>query len=314
MIIMIAIGFIILILGAHWMVKGATSLAKKYKVSDLAIGLTIVAFGTSAPELVVNAFASLGGSSEIVLGNVIGSNNFNLFIILGLVGMVYPVKVQSTTVWREIPVSLFVTLFFLTLTIDVMGVGVQVISRFDATVLLAGFALFLFYVYKQMKSEEPNSVGYSSRSSIVIWGGIIFGLTGLIAGGQLVVQNSVDLAKNLGISEKVIGMTIIAAGTSLPELITSLVAALKRNSDIAIGNIIGSNIFNVLLVIPISAVVRPIVYNAKFNWDITILLAGTLVLFVAMFTGKKQKLDRWEAALLFLFYVGYTVYLIWSMK
>ena len=314
MIIMIAIGFIILILGAHWMVKGATSLAKKYKVSDLAIGLTIVAFGTSAPELVVNAFASLGGSSEIVLGNVIGSNNFNLFIILGLVGMVYPVKVQSTTVWREIPVSLFVTLFFLTLTIDVMGVGVQVISRFDATVLLAGFALFLFYVYKQMKSEEPNPVGYSSRSSIVIWGGIIFGLTGLIAGGQLVVQNSVDLAKNLGISEKVIGMTIIAAGTSLPELITSLVAALKRNSDIAIGNIIGSNIFNVLLVIPVSAVVRPIVYNAKFNWDITILLAGTLVLFVAMFTGKKQKLDRWEAALLFLFYVGYTVYLILSMN
>ncbi|MBU1100293.1 MAG: calcium/sodium antiporter [Bacteroidetes bacterium] len=308
--ILIVVGFSALIFGANWLVDGASALAKKHRISDLAIGLTIVAFGTSAPELVVNSVASVDGLSDIILGNVIGSNNFNLFFILGLVGLIYPITVQSSTAWREIPISLIVTVILFALANNFFLNQTYEISRLDGVILFSLFILFLYYVFKQMKTEENLVISYKQKSNTKICGLMSAGLAGLIIGGKLVVDNSVDVATNLGISQKIVGLTIIAAGTSLPELVTSIVAAIKKNSDIAIGNVIGSNIFNILLILSFSSFIRPINFNQNFNQDIAILFGGTVFLIIAMITGKRKKLDRWEAGILLGFYLIYTVYLV----
>jgi cation:H+ antiporter len=309
-VLFVIIGFVSLIFGANWLVDGASALAKKYKVSDLVIGLTIVAFGTSAPELVVNSIASVKGYSDIVLGNILGSNNFNLFIILGLSGLILPIKVQSSTAWKEIPISLFVSVLLLFMLNDFVFTGTSYSSRLDGLILLVLFLLFLFYVFNQMKNDPQTVTTENQKSAVKIWGLIIIGLGGLILGGQLVVVNSVEIANTLGVSEKIIGLTIVAAGTSLPELVTSIVAATKKNSDIAIGNVIGSNIFNILLILSISSLIRPIEYNPKFNLDLLILIGGTIFLFTSMLTGQRKRLDRWEAGILFGFYIIYTTYLV----
>lgn len=303
-------GLISLILGANWLVNGASALAKKYKVSDLVIGLTIVAFGTSAPELVINSFASFKGNTDIVLGNILGSNNFNLFIILGFSGLIYPIKVQASTAWKEIPISLFVTILIFLLLNDFIFPGNTSMSRIDSIFILILFCLFLFYVFNQMKTESNKITIDNKKSNFKIWTLIIIGLGGLILGGQLVVDYSIKIASILGISEKIIGLTIIAAGTSMPELVTSIVAASKKNSDIAIGNVIGSNIFNLLFIFSISGLIMPIEYNSKFNLDFYVLIGGTVFLITAMLTGKRKELDRWEALLLIGFYVIYTSFLI----
>jgi cation:H+ antiporter len=308
--LLIVVGFFALIYGANWLVDGAAALARKYKVSDLVIGLTIVAFGTSAPELVVNSIASVNGYSDIVLGNIIGSNNMNLFLILGLTGLIFPISVQSSTARKEIPISLFAALLLLFLLNDFRFTGLTSASRLDGLVLMALFGLFLYYVFLQMKKDPVVEEHHKPLSTFSIWRLIVFGLTGLILGGRLVVVNSVSVAEALGISEKIIGLTIVAAGTSLPELVTSVVAATKKNTDIAIGNIIGSNIFNILLILSVSSLINPITYNVRFNTDLYILIGGTLMLLLFMLTGKRRVLDRWEAGLLFGFYILYTTHLI----
>ncbi len=310
--VLIVVGFVALIYGANWLVDGAAALARKYKVSDLVIGLTIVAFGTSAPELVVNSIASVNGYSDIVLGNIIGSNNMNLFLILGLTGLIFPISVQSSTARKEIPISLLAALLLLLLLNDFRFTGLTSASRLDGLVLMALFGLFLYYVFLQMKKDPAVVVEehHKPLSTFSIWRLIVFGLAGLILGGRLVVVNSVSVAEALGISEKIIGLTIVAAGTSLPELVTSVVAATKKNTDIAIGNIIGSNIFNILLILSVSSLINPITYNVRFNTDLYILIGGTLMLLLFMLTGKRRVLDRWEAGLLFGFYILYTTHLI----
>jgi len=308
--ILIVVGFLGLIFGANWLVEGASSLAKKNNIPDLVIGLTIVAFGTSAPELVVNSVASVDGLSDIILANVVGSNNFNLFIILGIAGLIYPITVQSSTAWREIPISLLITLVLLVLANNFFINQNLEISRLDGIILLLLFFGFLYYMFKQIKTEKVELVAYKPQSNLKIWGFILIGFAGLIIGGKLVVDNSIEIATDLGISQKIIGLTIIAVGTSLPELLTSIVAALKKNSDIAIGNVIGSNIFNILLILSVSSFINPVKYNPIFNLDFAILIGGTLFLILAMFTGKRKKLDRWEALLLVLFYSSYTIYLV----
>ena len=308
--LLIIVGFASLIFGANWLVDGASSLAKKNNVSDLVIGLTIVAFGTSAPELVVNSVASINGLSDIVFGNIIGSNNFNLFIILGIAGLIYPITVQSSTAWREIPISLIVAILLFVLANDFFIDQNPEISRIDGIILIVGFICFLYYVFSQLKQDKTEVIANEIKSNYKIWGLVVFGIAGLVIGGKLVVDNSIDIATELGVSQKIIGLTIIAVGTSLPELVTSIVAALKRNSDIAIGNVIGSNIFNILLILSISSFVNPIKYNANFNQDLLILIGGTIFLIIAMFTGKRKKLDRWEALILLSFYLFYTSYLI----
>lgn len=308
---LVLVGFVFLIKGADWMVNGSTLLAKKNRIPDLVIGLTIVAFGTSAPELVVNTVASYENHSDIVLGNIIGSNNFNLFMILGIVGLIFPIAVQSSTVWKEIPISFFAAVVFLVLANGYFFSDQVGLSRMDGGILLILFLLFLFYIYKQMRTTDMASESVViTTSNYKIGGLIVLGLIGLVIGGKLIVDNAVTIASDLGVSEKIIGLTIIAAGTSLPELMTSVVAAMKKNSDIAIGNIIGSNIFNIFLILSVSSLVHPITYSSVFNTDIYLLLGGTLFLFLAMFMSKKKTLERWESAILLLVFIGYTTYLV----
>lgn len=308
--ILIIVGFTSLIFGANWLVDGASALAKKNNISDLVIGLTIVALGTSAPELVVNSVASYNGFSDIIFGNIIGSNNFNLFIILGIAGLIYPITVQSSTAYKEIPISLVATILLLMLANNFFMENITEISRLDGLILLLCFLGFIYYVFSQLKRDIPEAITVKHMSNYKIWGLITFGVAGLIIGGKLVVENSIDVATELGVSQKIIGLTIVAAGTSLPELVTSVIAAIKKNSDIAIGNVVGSSIFNILLILSVSSLISPIEYNSNFNQDLFVLIGGTVFLIVAMFIGKKNKLDRLEAFLLLAFYLGYTAYLV----
>lgn len=311
-ILLLVLGFVILIKGADWLVDGASALARKFRVSDLAIGLTVVAFGTSMPELVVNVFASAKGEADIVFGNIIGSNNFNLFAILGITGLISPLIVQSSTVWKEIPLSLVAAMILFLLSNSFFGQE-AILSRADSIMLLLFFSFFLFYVFKQLKTDlTQQDVKHKELPVVKIWLYIIAGLAFLVLGGRLVVVNSVQLAELLGISKTIIGLTIVAAGTSLPELATSVVAAVKKNNDIAVGNIIGSNIFNIFFILGISSLIKPVAFDPKFNTDLYLLGAGTVVLFIAMFSGGKRKLDRWEAGLLLGVYVAYTFYLVRS--
>ena len=312
-IIFLLAGLLLLIKGADWLVEGASTVARKKGISNLAIGLTIVAFGTSAPELVVNVVASLENHQDIVFGNIIGSNNFNLFVILGIVGLITPLAVQVSTVSKEIPIS-FLAAIMLFVMANAFFTSEAVLSRIDGIILLMFFALFLFYVYRQLKLD-PEITRVTELNKIdlpgwKIWGLIIIGLVALVIGGRLVVNSAIDMATAWGISEKLIGLTIVAAGTSLPELATSVVSAIKKNNDIAVGNIIGSNIFNIFFILGISSIVRPIPFAVIFNNDLYLLFGGTIFLFLVLFIGGKRTLNRWKAALLLITFLIYTGYLI----
>jgi cation:H+ antiporter len=309
--LLLIFGLVLLIKGAQWMVDGASALAKRYNVSDLAIGLTVVAFGTSAPELVVNVIASSQSHHDIVFGNVLGSNIANVFLVLGITGLIYPLAVQSRTIWREIPMSLFAAVLLFFLANNFFLSASPVLSRGNGMFLFGMFLLFMYYMYTQLKFDSsPVETVTKQMSSFKTWAFIVIGLAGLVAGGKLVIDHAVIIATELGVSEKIIGFTIVAIGTSLPELATSVVAALKKNTNIAVGNIVGSNIFNIFLIISVSSMVKPISFNRIFNTDFYFLTAGTLFLFAAMFMGGRKKLDRWEAAVLLLAYIGYTGWLV----
>ncbi|MBP7838907.1 MAG: calcium/sodium antiporter [Bacteroidales bacterium] len=307
-------GLVLLIKGADWLVNGASALAKKYNVSDLVIGLTVVAFGTSAPEMVINVFASAQNHQDIVFGNVIGSNLFNLFAILGISGIIFPLTVQNNTIKKEIPISFLAIIAIFILANDHLFYNsTNVMSRSDGIILFIFFCFFLFYIYKQIKNKSDITDTQVKQLSVLkITLLIIFGLGGLVVGGKLVINSAVDIAKALGVSKKIIGLTIVAAGTSLPELATSVVATVKKNCDIAVGNIIGSNIFNIFLILSVSSLVRPIKYDISFNNDLYVLAGGTLFLFIAMFTGKRKTLDRWEAMILLIAYIIYILLIIYK--
>lgn len=311
--LLLFLGFALLIKGADYLVKGASALARKFNVSELVIGLTIVALGTSAPELVVSIVSSTKGLNEVVYGNVIGSNIFNLFLILGVSAVIFPIVVQRSTIKVEIPYSLLaVLLVFLLVNDELLWDSKNYFSRTDAIILLAFFSIFMYYIFKNMKNETTqSSVDNKPKQAMgVLILMIIGGLLGLVFGGQMVVDNAVVIARSFSLSDKLIGLTIIAAGTSLPELATSAVAAYRKNSDISIGNVVGSNIFNLLFVLGISGVISPMDYNPNLNVDIYVLIAGTVLLFV-LFLGKTSKLTRGEALLLLLGYIAYVAYLIW---
>lgn len=310
---LLIVGFAILIKGADFLVDGASSLAKRLNVSDLMIGLTVVAFGTSAPELTVNLFASAEGMTDAMFGNIIGSNIFNLLFILGVAGIIYPLSVQRTTVKYEIPYSLFCALLLYFLVNDVMFFGGEAnsLSRVDAVVLLLFFGLFMMYIIRQSKKEEASD---EEVKSMAMWKSILFvslGLGMLIGGGKLVTDNAIGIAEAFGLSEKLIGLTILAAGTSLPELATSAIAAFRRKTDIAIGNVVGSNIFNILLILGINGSIRNVPYNNALNVDFFVVMGGSVALLLFMFTYKKHKLDRIEAVMFLMAFIVYTIYLFY---
>lgn len=313
--LLIIVGFVMLIKGADFLVNGASSLAKRYNVSDIAIGLTVVAMGTSAPELVVNIISGSSGHQDVVFGNIIGSNIFNMFLILGIASVIYPLTVQKNALWKEVPYSLFATIVFFVLANDMMFFGAEenTISVLDGGILLLLFIGFLAYVFINMKRtgdyggdmEEIEMFG-SGKTTIMI----LAGIAGLSFGGKMIVDNAIEVAHTFNVSEKLIGLTILAAGTSLPELATTAVAAFHKKSDLAVGNIVGSNIFNLLLVLGATATLNaPLGFDAILNTDLYIVMIGTVMLFIFMFTLKKYKLDREEGVLYLIGFVLYSAFL-----
>lgn len=312
--LLLVVGFVILIKGADFLVDGSASIAKKYNISNLAIGLTVVAFGTSTPELLVNVMSSVKGYNDAAFGNVIGSNILNLLLILGISGLIYPLVVQRNTVSFEVPLSLIAAIVLFIVVNDslIWGNSENVLSRIDALILLICFGLFMFYIARTMKNGLSEDEGtpvkiYSAWLSVFF---IVLGLALLVGGGSLVVDNAVTIAKHYGLSEKLIGLTILAAGTSLPELATSAVAAYRKNTDIAVGNVVGSCIFNIFLILGITGMIRPTPYNAIMNFDLYVLGASTVLLMIFMFTINQRKLDRWEALIMLLSYFTYAIVLV----
>ena len=310
-------GIALIILSANWLVNGASSLAKKFGISDIVIGLTIVAFGTSSPELTVNVFSAIKGSTDIAIGNVLGSNIANIFLILGISSIIYPLVIQSNTTWKEIPLSLLAALVLGIiandqLIDDQLATGGNFVGRTDGLVLLSFFVIFLVYSIEIARSQDSSE---ESTKVIPVWksiGMVLVGLIGLYFGGQYLVQGAVNIATEIGMSERIIGLTIVAIGTSLPELSTSVVAAYKKKTDIAIGNIVGSNIFNIFFILGITAVIQPLPFKQTMNLDILVTILASLLLFFTTITLQRRKIDRLEGVVFVILYVSYIIYSIFG--
>ncbi|MEX2565389.1 MAG: calcium/sodium antiporter [Cyclobacteriaceae bacterium] len=311
---LLVLGFILLVGGAEKLVEAASGLASNYGIPNIVIGLTVVAFGTSAPELAVNLMASAKGSSEMVLANVLGSNIFNVLGILGITAVIYPLTVKSNTTWIEIPMSLLAAVSILVLAADAYfsAADLNFVSRGDGIILLLFFSVFL--VYNIMVSKNPDTgteeieIKRYKTGWAFFW--MILGLVGLVFGGKLIVDNAVYIAQQFGWSERLIGLTIVSIGTSLPELATSLAAVRKKKVDIAIGNVVGSNIFNIFFILGLSAIVLPVGVESGNFMDIMLNCVAGLLLFLFVFTGKGRRLERWEGLVFIGIYVAYLALLV----
>lgn len=313
-IILFILGFVFLLKGADFLLKGSVAVARIFRIPDIVVGLTIVAFGTSAPELIVNLFASMKGSTDIALGNILGSNIINVLLILGLAAVIYPLKILKNTVWKEIPLGFFSVVILGLLANDrlIDKASASGLSRIDGCMLLCFFIIFLYYIFSIIKEDKGREKEDNQKQSFWLACFLItIGCTGLYLGGLWVVNGVTMIAGWIGLSKMFISLTIVALGTSLPELVTSLMAVMKKNADIAVGNIIGSNIFNVFFILGISSLIRPLVIDPLSNLNILILVFIMLLLFFFMFAGrKKYLLERYEGIIFILFYVGYIIFLI----
>ena len=312
-IILLLVGLGVLVYGAEWLVRGASSLATKLRIPALVIGLTVVAFGTSTPELSVNVLAALSGSTDIALGNIVGSNIANILLILGVTALITPLAVARSTTWKEIPFAFLAVLLLWVFASDVFldGAAVNTITATDGLAFLGVFAIFMYYVIELARKEAAEHIEEVKEHGIWLSVGyVILGLLGLMLGGKVLVEQAVFLANVIGMSETVIGLTVVAIGTSLPELATSVVAALKGQNDIAVGNIVGSNIFNVLWILGVTSLIAPLPVPATFSLDIVVVVATTILLFGAMFYDKKHTLGRAEGVLFLMCYVAYISYLL----
>ena len=304
-ILLLAAGFVALILGANWLVNGATSVGIRAKLSPLIIGLTIVAFGTSLPEMIVNVFSCAKGSPGLAIGNIIGSNTMNILLILGVSALVWPIDVSRISIRRDIPVGFVATLAITLMANYFFTEKAHTVNWIEGVVLLVmGIGYLLLTILKKDPQEDIEGA-----QQAMPWGktilSLVFGIAGLWIGGELVSDNAQILARNWGMSESTIGLTIVATATSLPELITSVVAALKKNSGIAIGNVLGSNIMNIFMVLGVSALITPLPFDPKMNQELMILFAANILMLLFVFTGKGRKISRWEGAFLTMGYVGF---------
>lgn len=306
-------GLALAVKGADLLVEGAASLSKKLAIPEIVIGLTIIAFGTSSPELIINIYASLAGKNEIVLGSILGSNTFNILAVLGISALIYPLAVQKNTAWKEIPFALLGGLLLILFAFNdfLVGPGPLFFALWEGILLIVFFLFFLVYTFGLLKttalSEQMSIKDRSLKLSIFL---LLLGFTGLFLGGKWVVDYAGILAREMGVSEKLISLTLLSLGTSFPELMTALVAAAKKRSDLAIGSIVGSNIFNLYFILGLSALIRPIEISGVLILDLWVMTLASFLLFLAMFTGKKRKLGRFEAIGFLIFYVGYLIYII----
>lgn len=312
-ILLFIVGLALILSGANALTDGASSIAKRMKVSELVIGLTIVAFGTSAPELAVSAISAIKGSGDIALGNVVGSNLFNTLMIIGCTVLVRPLKVSRLLIKKEIPLCILASFVLILLCADATeGCVAGGLSRTDGLVLLCFMAIFLSHTFSIAAGEEQNA-SESGIKEMPLWRAILFSIGGLIfliAGGESFVRGASGLARALGASESLIAVTIVAGGTSLPELATSVVAALKGKSEMAVGNVVGSNLFNIFLILGLSSTISPIKLAGIGAIDLGMVLLSSIVLWFVGVFYKERTITRVEGALMIALYVAYTLYLI----
>lgn len=300
-IFLVIIGFVFLVKGADFLVEGSSSIAKKFRIPDIVIGLTIVSIGTSMPELFVSITSSLHNSSDLSVGNVIGSNICNLLLILGATAIIKDIKFSRNTMFIEIPFLILTNIILFILAQD------RIISQKESCALLLLFIAFITYNYLQAKNESPFDTSSPSQNISIIKNifKIVIGIVALKYGGEFVVDNSKNIAKFFNVSDKIIGCTIVAIGTSLPEFVTSVISALKGNTDLALGNIIGSNLFNILIVLGISSFINTIYFNLSYNTDIILLYCASLLLFIFPHIFKKNCMSKSEGFIFLTTYIGY---------
>lgn len=314
--VLFIVGFVFLIVGADILVKGSASIAKFYKIPDMVVGLTIVSIGTSMPELIVNLIASFSGESDIAVGNVFGSNIANVLLILGASAIIYPLPIVRNTLLTELPIVLVATLLvgFLANAAVFDPALDLTLSRWDGIILMIFFVFFMIYIFHLAKSGKQEEMSDGEEIELLpMWKSISFivaGIIGLFIGGKWVVDGAVEIARMFGLSESFIGLTIVAVGTSLPEMVTSMIAAHKRNTDIAVGNIVGSNIFNLLWILGISAIINPLPFNTVSNLDIMVMIFSSVMLLLPLAFSKNNTVTRGLGVFFILSYVGYIVFLI----
>lgn len=311
--LLLIVGLALVVLGADFLVDGASSIAKKFGVSDFVIGLTIVGMGTSAPEMVVSFIGALQGNGDIAIGNVVGSNIFNVFMILGATALILPMNITPMNRKKDIPLNIVITLIFIALGMSrtLFGIGDDVLGRMDGAILLVLFAAYIYMCFRfdtanQSESNENEKVIKSALAAVLI----VAGLAGLVFGGRMFVNSATSIAKMLNVSDKLIAITILAGGTSMPELVTCIVAAFKKKGQLALGNILGSNVFNILLILGGSALIHPLSMAGMSYVDLGALLLSSLVIWASIHTNKKNQLDRADGLLLLLLEAAYMTFLI----
>lgn len=318
-ILCILVGLVLILVGSDWLVDGASAVARKYGISEFIIGMTIVGIGTSMPELVSSFISAVGGHGDMALGNVTGSNICNILLILGVTALISPIRYTKSNIRKDIPFAILVSLFLMVMLYNCFGLfremGTPGISRVDALYLLLIFAVFMIDSFKSAKKGDDdggdeNAKPMSMGKAIVF---ILLGLGGLIFGGQLFVDHTVSIAERFHVSEAFISITLMAVGTSLPELATCVVAAMKGKNQLALGNVIGSNVFNLSLIIGVSAAISPFEIQSISTVDMVMVLVVVVMLWLAAFTFKKKKLDRVEGVIFLLVYIGYIAYLSMNM-
>lgn len=311
--LLLIVGLALVVLGADFLVDGASSIAKKFGVSDFVIGLTIVGMGTSAPEMVVSFIGALQGNGDIAIGNVVGSNIFNVFMILGATALILPMNITPMNRKKDIPLNIAITLIFIALGMSrtLFCIGDDVLGRMDGAILLVLFAAYIYMCFRfdtanQTESNENEKVIKPALAAVLI----VAGLAGLVFGGRMFVNSATSIAKMLNVSDKLIAITILAGGTSMPELVTCIVAAFKKKGQLALGNILGSNVFNILLILGGSALIHPLSMAGMSYVDLGALLLSSLVIWASIHTNKKNQLDRADGLLLLLLEAAYMTFLI----
>lgn len=312
-ILILIAGLLLILFGANWLVDGSSSIAKRFGISEFVIGLTIVGIGTSTPEMVVSFLSSFQGKADMAIGNIVGSNIFNTLMILGVTALIAPMAITKSNLKRDIPLNIIVTivLILLGLNFTLFGKGQDQLSRIDGAILLA---IFVWYLWTSFRSDEGNAdkdgegiKEYKTGISVLL---IIAGLAGLVLGGRLFVNSATELAKMFGVSDKFIAITVMAAGTSMPELATCVVAAMKGRGQLALGNVLGSNISNILLILGGASLINPLSFKGMTPVDLGIVLVSALFILASAFFFKKKQLDRFEGIILLLMEAGYMWYLI----
>ncbi|MFS0863934.1 calcium/sodium antiporter [Fredinandcohnia sp. 179-A 10B2 NHS] len=310
--VLLLLGFALLIKGADYFVEGSSSIASLLKVPPILVGLTIVAFGTSSPEATVSIIAALEGNADVAVGNVVGSNIFNITFVVGLTAFLNPLKVENATIRKEIPFTFLgsITLLVLISDIALKTSETNIINRSEGLILLLFFAVFMYYILEAARNNRTAITEEAPKDKK--WGKYILltlgGLAAIIFGGDLVVNNSIKIAYSFGMSETLVGLTIVAIGTSLPELVTSITAAIKKQSEIALGNIVGSNIFNILFVLGASSIISPLPVDPKIFIDVFLMILFTIVLF--FFTKSEYRIAKSEGIILAAAYIVYMVFII----